>query len=313
MEEPIKLDSLFRGYLLGDLTSAECDRIERTYLKEQDVLDQLLAVEDDLVDEYLSNELEPEERRKFELHLLRTPRQHERLTNARLLVQTIELRQAHVSKMHYGVVAQVGTWLDRLAQKRVLAFAIVLLLVFAVWVAIRNRQINERLHVLEAERAHLIEEQRRLSEKLSDVAQQNTISNQKAPQIAEESITTNSTQNRHGNLTSIATFVLPVTTMRGSSGSSFRIDPDMREVQLQAQILNPEYKSYEADLQTADGQSVSKWKKLKSVQGANGAAIVIRMPASKLRGRNYVLRVSGITAEGRIEDAGLYAFEIKQD
>jgi hypothetical protein len=87
----------------------------------------------------------------------------------------------------------------------------------------------------------------------------------------------------------------------------------MREVQLQAQILNPEYKSYEADLQTADGQSVSKWKKLKSVQGANGAAIVIRMPASKLRVRNYVLRVSGITAEGRIEDAGFYAFEIKQD
>jgi hypothetical protein len=311
MEEQIKLDNLFRGYLLGDLTSAECDRIELAYLKEQDVLDQLLAVEDDLLDEYLSNELEPEERRKFELHLLRTPRQHERLTNAQLLVQTIELRQAHAPKMDNGLVAQVGTWLDRVVQKRVLAFAILLLLVFAVWVAIRNRQMNGRLQVLEAERAHLIEEQGRLSEKLSDVAQQNTISNQNALQIAEESNKNISTQNRNRNLTRIATFVLPVATMRGSSGSSFRIDPDMREVQLQAPIQNPEYKSYEADLQTADGQSLSKWKKLKSVQGANGAAILIKIPASKLRGRNYVLRVSGITAEGRIEDAGFYTFEIK--
>lgn len=312
MEEQIKLDDLFRGYLLGDLTSAECDRIERAYLKEQDVLDQLLAVEDDLVDEYLSNQLEPEERRKFELHLLRTPGQHERLTNARLLAQTIELRQAHEPKTHYGLVAQVGNWFDRLAQKRVLAFAIVVLLVFAAWLAIRNRQINERLQVLQAERAHLIEEQRKLSEKLSEVAQQNTNSNQEAPQIAVEANTNNSTQNRNRNLTRIATFVLPVTTMRGSSGSSFRIDPDMTEVQLHAQIQNPEYKSYEADLQTADGQSLSKWKKLKSVQGANGAAILIKIPASKLRGRNYVLRVSGITAEGRVEDAGFYTFEIKQ-
>ena len=56
---------LLRRYVLGATNEDECDAIERDYFERADVLDQVSAAEDDLIDDYLSNRLTDEERDAF--------------------------------------------------------------------------------------------------------------------------------------------------------------------------------------------------------------------------------------------------------
>ena len=55
-----------RRYVLGALTEDERAGIEREYFEHADVLDQVCAAEDDLIDDYLSDRLASDEHERFE-------------------------------------------------------------------------------------------------------------------------------------------------------------------------------------------------------------------------------------------------------
>jgi hypothetical protein len=57
-----------RRYVLGDLADPEQEDFERQLLTDSVLYEELLATEDDLVDEYLSGNLSERERQQFELH-----------------------------------------------------------------------------------------------------------------------------------------------------------------------------------------------------------------------------------------------------
>lgn len=59
-----------RDYFLGQLPDAQVDAIERAYFAKETELDALAAVEDELIDDYLSGRLSPEQRARFESHYL---------------------------------------------------------------------------------------------------------------------------------------------------------------------------------------------------------------------------------------------------
>lgn len=79
------VDGRLRRYVLGTLTEAECDAIEREYFVQADALERVNAAEDDLVDEYLSSELSAHEREQFERHYLWTPSHRNRVAVARAI------------------------------------------------------------------------------------------------------------------------------------------------------------------------------------------------------------------------------------
>lgn len=77
-----------RRYLLGQVTDAECETIEREYLEREDAFDRIAAAEDDLIEDYLSDQLTPLDRTTFERHYLSTPAHRVRVeTVRRLMVQ----------------------------------------------------------------------------------------------------------------------------------------------------------------------------------------------------------------------------------
>ena len=80
-------------------------------------------------------------------------------------------------------------------------------------------------------------------------------------------------------------------------------------VQLQAQVANV-YKSYQAELRTADGASIYRLTKLKARRTGKGNALLLRIPAQLFKVSDYVLKVSGVADSGQLEDAGLYSFRI---
>jgi hypothetical protein len=78
-------DVAIRRYLLGELPEAETAALEEWYFGDPGALDQVRAVEHDLLDDYAAGRLVPAERGRFEAHYLASPQHRARLSAARAL------------------------------------------------------------------------------------------------------------------------------------------------------------------------------------------------------------------------------------
>src|ERR687886_587977 len=74
-----------RQYLLGDLSGEARQRVEQRLLTEPDFLDELLLGEEELIDDYVRENLPDDDRLKFERHFLSTPERRRQLSFARAL------------------------------------------------------------------------------------------------------------------------------------------------------------------------------------------------------------------------------------
>ena len=72
-------DIEIRSYLLGTLSEADQQRIEERLFTVNGFLEELLADEDELIDDYVSNDLDADSRSRFEQHFLSTPERQRKL------------------------------------------------------------------------------------------------------------------------------------------------------------------------------------------------------------------------------------------
>jgi hypothetical protein len=77
--------STIRRYLLGELSEAEALSLEERYFADPEAFEQVWAVENELVDDYVAGRLGAEERDQFERHYLSSPRHRERVAAAKAL------------------------------------------------------------------------------------------------------------------------------------------------------------------------------------------------------------------------------------
>jgi hypothetical protein len=91
---PVRIeDSVVRRYVLGDLTEDESQRLEEEYFVSDERFSQLLAVEEDLIEDFLRNRLGPGERERFEARFLTTERGRAKVA-AQKLAQTAKAPSA---------------------------------------------------------------------------------------------------------------------------------------------------------------------------------------------------------------------------
>ncbi len=310
MDKNVYSDVALKQYLLGETSEEERDQIEHRYLANKDFFDQMLAVEDDLVDEYVRGELSASEREQFERKLLTTPRQREKLQQTRRLLESMRAHTLDAKRAKKRELEKSTSWFSIFGARRIPAFAgaFVLLLMFVVaaWLFIRERQLNSELQRRQAERAQMQQRQQDLQAKLQDEQREKSELLQQLQNVPQTEQPKESQ-----TAATVATFVLPLTLTRGGrEAPSFTLKHDVDMVQLQAPLANDEYKSYQADLQSADGASVYRISKLKTRKTTNRNVLLLRIPARLLKGRDYVLKVSGVAGNGQLEDAGFYSFRI---
>ena len=92
-----------RQYLLGSLSQEQAAELEERLLNDGDVYEELLIVEDELVDQFLSGELSATERERLESHFLRAPERQEQLRFGYLLRRYVS---AHASEFAADVAVQ---------------------------------------------------------------------------------------------------------------------------------------------------------------------------------------------------------------
>src|SRR5690242_5047870 len=74
-----------RSYLLGNLGADSRARLEESISSDPGIYEELSVVEEELIDQYLTNDLSPSERQQFETYFLTTAERQKNLRFGRLL------------------------------------------------------------------------------------------------------------------------------------------------------------------------------------------------------------------------------------
>jgi hypothetical protein len=270
-------------YLLGQLPEEEQAELERLYLADDDLYEQLLSLEDDLRDAYVRNELSTADREAFEQRLLAAPRQGREQEFARNLCHYVE-------KASTGLVPHsepVSKWKSLFGSLGMPPRAVVLpALSFAVLVLIAGGWWLEH---------KTLQHPTPLSQTDSGTSSGNVV-----PASGQEEPGT-------------IALVLGPGLVRGTEEQSkpLVIPPNINQVRLEAPV-QVTYQHYEAILQTVEGNRVWSKKDLEAEAIAGSKRIVLHLPSSLLPPGDYILTIRGLQTAGSPETVAEYTFRVSK-
>jgi hypothetical protein len=276
-------------YLLGQLSEREQAELERLYLTDDALFEQLLAIEDELRDSYARGELSSADREAFEQRLLILPHQKEKQEFARMLRQYLTQEAPAGPVLH--PVAKWKLLLRILEAKRrtilipAISAALVVLVVGSWWLVRRSMQSSPN-------------------------AQGAASTARGLPGQEPEPQPQAPTHPPEPEANTVAFVLTPGLTRGGAQESSPLVIPaGVSQVRLEARVEG-DYSSYEAGLQTAESKSILRKGDLKAQVSPEGNRILLDVPSSLLAPGDYILTLHGLPASGSPEIVAEYTFRV---
>ncbi len=322
-------ETLIVSFLLGELAEDQRTLVEERLFTDDDFYSQVLAIQDDLTDDYIQGRLAGGRRIQFEQRFMKSPRRRERVEFAGAFaavmpelpaVQPEELSRPTLMSWWQSLLASVRTNSPSLAFAA--SAALMLLLVGAGWLVIENRRLASRLDQAHSQRDSTIEQaglsnkeaERTKQELEAEIASLRGRGNdmearlqEKQRELQEFERTTLSSRTQSA-LGEVATFVLPPGLARGIDEPEKLIIPKgARTIQLQLSLeRNEDYERYWADIRTARGNLV--WSKSMLTVERHGQAqvVVLNIPAPVLSMGEYEVALKGMSGRGKLEPVGYY-------
>lgn len=158
MADGYKDEDLMVRYILGLATEKERRRVESQFFSEEDYFDQMVAVEEELVEKYVTGRMSPEQQNAFEKSLSRHRREDVRFAGAMLEVITKKKQKRLDLPEHAPAVPDLK--LERIARhsystlKIAASFAVVFIatiLVLFAWWRSRTSMLEEQIASLDAQ------------------------------------------------------------------------------------------------------------------------------------------------------------------
>jgi hypothetical protein len=266
---------MIRKYLLGELTAEDSSKVEEQLLTDDAFYQELLVVEDELIDSYVSEKLLGAEVRGFESHFLTSAERYEKLRFARNLKKYVS--QAAVSRPEEAAIAD----LPQSDQKVSLATG--KRSVFSVF-QFKNPILayafgTVTIAVLAVGLVLIINNLRKSS-----------------PQGPGRILAVQLTSGMSRGVTEIKTISIPAGT---------------DTVQLELRIdATGQYRGYAAVLQALDGLEKFKNDSLTARTLGVGGVVDFQVPAALLNQANYSVKLSGVNQTGQLENLGRYSFRV---
>jgi hypothetical protein len=276
-EQPVT-DLVLRQFLLGKVDDEERQRIEGLFITNPQFRENVLAAEQDLIEDYLEDCLTKADTESFLSQYAVTPRQRLKLRIGRS-IKEYAVAQATVTKTDASANSRWGLWLSELRLKPMLLIPIAAILIVAVagvWLNNKREQRNAQHLAIERELAGL-----------------NSPSSlgEAAPQML-----------------SIA--LPPVSPRSVEPQAEFTPRADTRVVELRLLWLQKEhYATYRAVLNQPDKTEQFTIADLPPENDAQ-KAIRIRLPSRILTRGLYRISLSGIAADGGIGPPEEYSFTV---
>jgi hypothetical protein len=291
-------------YLIGAATEQEKTALEETLFKDPAALEEIAAIEDELIDDYLSGALPGDERSAFETAYFASPERRGRVDFARTLRQGLAGRGARplAPRRARAVPSPI-----------LLATAAVLFAILAVVFGMDSFRARHEARTLLAERAAAAERELTLARRVSETeAQAKKLEQQVAEERSEsERLSREIEEFQAPSAAKTASLTLIAELIRGNGKlPSVLIASDTVNLRLIAPLPQVSYPSYRAAIQTPEGKTL--WRGSARPVSAGSHSITVTLPAKDLPPGDYILSITGVTAAGSEESAADFSFRVKR-
>jgi len=333
-------EKLIVQYLLGELTEEQQVEIEDRAFQDQQYMQSILAVESDLIDEYVHDEIPPERLRKFERHFLASDERLRKVEFANALAAVAS--ESHALQVAQPVRARTpdARQKSRFAFLRILssrafnpavAFSLaavtLALVIGAAWLIRDGVRLRAQLDQLRAEHQsqearerELEGRQKELEERIADERARGdelAAKLEQAQQEAQEAVAKAIQRERQEAVAPdapsaiVALNLMPSLSRGGNTEPRLVISPAVRAVRLRVGIdPKDDYQRFAVELRAQGGQQILSRENLPARATRAGRTIVLNLSASMLRAGRYELSLKGTTDEGTTDDIGYYYFEV---
>jgi hypothetical protein len=271
-------DALLREFLLGKLAGEDRERIEGLFLTDSQARERVLALEQDLFDDYLEDGLSQEDKERFISRYAQTDEQRRklRITGAIKDWAVREARAPQQAAPAVSIWSRVWSWL-RFNPRFFIPIAVttVVAAVFAiVWL---NGRIEQRKHLaIEQELAQL-----------------------NSPASLREVLPN-----------TISVDLSPVSVRSAEKQTEINIPTESHFVELHLPWIQSErYSTYQAEVRRLRDR---KSFKIPNLQAQNNGryTIRLRLPAKMLTTGGYQINLTGIAANGTLSFSEEYSFVV---
>lgn len=273
MSKQLYSDQEIIPYLLGSLSEAETERLDSLSITDTEFADVLRAAEKDLVDGYVQGELTGAALEQFKSHYLTSSRGREKVEFAQAF-QVLAEKYSTARVPEAGAENPAGSVTKRKVSGR-----------FPAWTVFATPRPAVQWGFAVAALALLIAG--------SWLVFENTRAAKRQP------------------LASVASFTL-TPQMRGTGQiQTLAIPAKTDSVAMELELEPVDYPAYEVVLlDQSDNQTLWQSGKLKATATGNNQTLSIRFPAGFLRSRTYLVRVTGVPAEGVPEIVSDYPIQV---
>lgn len=321
----ISNEELIVRYLLGELPEDEMAEIEDRAFRDKQYLQEILAVESDLIDEYVQGGLSNSRRQMFANRFLASAERRQKVEFAKALASVLS-ETIVTEKKSQPAIAQVSLWSSFAALFRgfspavrfSFATAALLIVIGGIWVVIEAVRLRSQVTQLRAEQQR---DQQALEDQLADERARNeTLSDQLRSEREQhersEELIRELEREKEAQATKpiepavISLVLLPGIGRGGSERQKLILPQSVRLVRLQIGIEpGDEYKSFSVELHAPGGETVWTQNNLSARTVRAGRVVVLNLPARLLSAGRYELALKGVTDGGTTEAVGFYYFD----
>jgi negative regulator of sigma E activity len=312
-------------YLLGEINDAEqLDMVEQ-YFENEELYNELLEVEARLLDEYASDRLEPDKKKRFAAYLNRLPDGKEKLAFANSLKQIVDEEVAPTnpdvvkrSTRPSGMVSaeappafwqMVVAFLRRRASSVSVAVCLLAAVLGLVWLSINQGQISEHSQRLQEQLAQREAQDRELRAKLSEMERDLQDTRDRIDKLSgelnQERLKSEQQAQEIARLreqpSPFEVWTLTASRRVGGPPDEMTLRRGRKYVRIEVPIGAGEPQgSYSAVLQTTEAQQILEQRGLRAISGSRGKVVVWRVDADRFTGSVYKLTLvapDGVTFE----------------
>jgi hypothetical protein len=304
-------DRLLARYLLGALPAEEAERLDELSIADDGLAARLSAIENDLVDAYVRNELSGEDLEQFKSFYVSSAKRHQKVEFAAAWFE-LATRAANAPPQ----VARADTarssrerrsedpssWRVFSPQWRFAGAALVMLLA-AGYLLLQNMGLQKQVSEARTQQAAIDQREQQLQKQLAEQRSANAESQKEIERLRQSQ--TNPEQLRTVSL------LLPPPTRGGGRIATISLHPGTNLAVLLLALESDDFPSYRATLRDPAGNRVL-WRSasLEAASLDERRVVSISFPAGLLKEQNYLVEVLGIPARGYAEPIGGYPFRV---
>lgn len=272
MKNETLTDALLREFLLGTVDDESRARIESLFLTDSEVREKVLVVEQDLIEDYLEENLTPVDRERFLSRYAQTPEQRIKLRITKS-IKDLGIKEAASGQ---PVPARRSGW-RRLFERPLFVVPIAVMIAVTIIVAVvwLNSRSGRQHSTIETELAQL-----------------------------------NSPGSLREFPPQMVLLDLSAVTVRSGTASELKTSQNIRIVQFHLPWQRERHPTYQAELRRLGTDESYTIRDLHGEDDATGYGIRMRIPAHILRRGQYRILLSGITPNGIVATSEEYNFTV---